>query len=102
MEINIQSIHFKADQKLIDYITKKLHKLSTFHENIIDAQVYLKVEHASDNNNKILEVKLNVYGNAIFVEEHCRTFECAIDLAYEALRQQLVKYKDKLKATSAH
>lgn len=98
MEINIQSIHFKADQKLIDYISRKLEKLSTFYENIIDAQVYLKVENAADNNNKTLEVKLNVNSNSIFVEEHCRTFECAIDMAIESLKSQLKKHKAKVAA----
>lgn len=95
MEINIQSVNFTADQKLIDYITKRLNKLTTFYDGIVDAIVYLKVENVSDNNNKILEVKLNVSQQVLFVAERCRTFECAIDLAAESLKVQLKKYKDK-------
>ncbi|MGV3598908.1 MAG: ribosome hibernation-promoting factor, HPF/YfiA family [Bacteroidota bacterium] len=100
MQIMIQSIHFDADRKLIAYIQKRLEKLLTFYDNIIDASVYLKVEKSGDNNNKTLEVKLNVQNQTLFCEEHCRTFECAIDLAVESLKMQLKKYKDKLRAVN--
>jgi len=100
MEITIQSINFNADQKLLDYITKKIQKLSTFYDGIVDAIIYLKVENDSQNNNKNLEVKLNVYHQTLFCSEKCRTFECAIDLAFESLKVQLKKYKEKTLATS--
>ncbi|MDX5321342.1 MAG: ribosome-associated translation inhibitor RaiA [Bacteroidota bacterium] len=95
MEINIQSINFTADQKLIEYIEKRLKKLTTFYDGIVDANVYLKVENVSNNNNKLLEVKLNVFHQTLFCSEQCRTFECAIDLAFESLKVQLKKYKEK-------
>lgn len=100
MQILIQSIHFTADQKLIDYINKRLEKLLTFHDNIIDANVYLKVENVTDEKNKTLEVKLNVQNQTLFCEEHCQTFECAIDMAVESLKMQLKKYKSKLRAVN--
>jgi len=95
MEINIQSIHFTADQKLIDYISKRINKLTTFYDGIVDANIYLRVENVSTNNNKLLEVKLNVFHQTLFCSEQCRTFECAIDLAFESLKVQLKKYKEK-------
>lgn len=95
MEINIQSINFTADQKLIEYINKRLAKLKTFYEGILDATVYLKVVNDTHNNNKFLEVKMNVSHQTLFCSEQCRTFECAIDLAFESLKVQLVKYKEK-------
>ena len=99
MEINIQSINFDADQKLLDYITKKITKLNTFYVGIINVMVYLKLEHDSEHkNNKTLEAKLNVHNQTLFCSEHCRTFECAIDLAVESLKVQLKKYKEKTTA----
>ena len=95
MEITIQSINFTADQKLIDYINKRIQKLTTFYDGIVDADIYLKVENDSQNNNKHLEVKLNVSHQTLFCSEQCRTFECAIDLAFESLKVQLKKYKEK-------
>ena len=44
MIINTTSIHFDADQKLLDYIEKKTTKLDQFFDRIIDAQVFLKLE----------------------------------------------------------
>lgn len=95
MEITIQSINFSADQKLLDYIGKKVQKLATYYDGIVDSLVYLKVENDARNNNKILEVKLNVQSQSLFCRERCRTFECAIDLAFESLKVQLRKYKEK-------
>ncbi len=98
MQIEIQSIHFDADQKLLDYITKRIEKLQTFYDGIIDATVYLKVDKSSDKTNKTLEIKLNVLNQTLFCEEHCTTFECAADLAIESLKVQLKRYKDKVLA----
>ena len=95
MEITIQSINFTADQKLLDYISKKVQKLNTFYDGIVDAIVYLKVVNDSQNNNKLLEVKLNVSNQTLFCSERCRTFECAIDFAVESIKVQLKKYKYK-------
>ena len=95
MQIEIQSIHFTADQKLIDYVTRKVEKLQTFYEGIVDALVYLRVDKDTSKNNKTLEIKLNVMNQTLFSEEHCKTFECAADLAVEALKVQLKKYKGK-------
>lgn len=95
MKINFQYTNFKADQKLLDFITKKITKLETFYDRIIDASVYLKVEKVIDKDNKLVEVKLNVANNVIFAEQKSRTFEAATDLLIEALKSQLIKYKER-------
>ncbi|MDP9229863.1 MAG: HPF/RaiA family ribosome-associated protein, partial [Bacteroidota bacterium] len=35
MNVNIQTVHFDADDKLVNYVNRKLEKLSTFHDRII-------------------------------------------------------------------
>lgn len=99
MEIQFQSTNFKADKKLLDLIEQKLKKLEHYYDKIIDASVYMKVQKSDDKVNKILEIKVNVSNSTLFVEEHDRTFENAIDKAEDALRAQLMKYKQK--ATNA-
>ncbi len=42
MHVEIQSIHFKADHKLVEYIEKKLSKLEQFSDAIVDSQVFFK------------------------------------------------------------
>src|ERR1700756_1619381 len=95
MKITVQSIHFTADRKLLDFIQKKADKLDTFYDQIISGEVYLKLENVEDEANKITEIKLLLPGNQIFAKEKCKTFEEATDLAIESLRKQIEKHKQK-------
>jgi putative sigma-54 modulation protein len=96
MKLQIQSIHFDADVKLIDFIQKKLDKLDTFYDRIISGEVFLKLEKNEEKANKIVQIKLNVPGNDILVKEQAASFEEAVDLAYENLKRQLQKTKEKM------
>lgn len=95
MKITVQSIHFTADQKLLDFIQKKADKLETFFDKIVSGEVYLKLENVEDEANKISEIKLTLPGLQMFAKEQCKTFEEATDLAVESLRKQIDKYKTK-------
>ncbi len=96
MDIQFQTINFKADKKLIDLITVKLNKLKHYYDKIIDASVYLKVQKADDKDNKTIEIKLNVSNSTLFVEEKDSTFENALDKAEDSIKSQLLKYKEKI------
>ena len=65
MKVQIQSIHFDADEKLIDFIQKKLDKLDTYYDRTIDAEVILKLNNEGIEN-KTVEIKLNVPGGQLF------------------------------------
>ena len=39
MKITVQSIHFNADKGLLEFIQKKVDKLETFYDNIINGEV---------------------------------------------------------------
>jgi len=95
MKIRVQSIHFSADKKLLEFIQKKVDKLDQFFDQIISGEVYLKLENVEDEANKISEIKLIVPGLTMFAKEQCKTFEEATDLAIESLRKQITKHKDK-------
>lgn len=98
MKISVQSIHFTADRKLLDFIQKKVDKLEQFFDQIISGEVYLKLENVEDEENKISEIKLNVPGLTLFAKEKCKSFEEATDLAIESLKKQITKHKDKTRA----
>ncbi len=98
MNINVSAIHFTADQKLIDFATKKTNKLDTFFDGIISAEVILKVLKPEMSNNKVAEIKLSIPSNDyLFAKKQADTFEEAIDLSVDALKKQLSKFKEKLK-----
>ncbi len=97
MKLQIQSIHFDADNRLLEFIQKKLDKLDTFFDRILDGEVYLRLdkgEHSKDN--KIVEVKINLPGTTLFAKEQNETFEAATDEVAESLKQQIKKYKERL------
>jgi len=96
MKISVQSIHFNADRKLLAFIQKKADKLDQFFDQIISAEVYLKLEKTEDEFNKILEIKLSLPGNMLFTKQQCKSFEEAADLAIESLRRQVDRHKSKL------
>lgn len=95
MKLQTHSVHFDADQKLIDFIQKKTNKLETFYDRIIDGEVFLKLEPGEANDNKAVEIKLNIPGNQLFAKEKEDSFEAATDKAVNALKKQLLKHKEK-------
>ena len=95
MKLKIHSIHFDADQKLVDFVQEKVDKLDHFFDKIIDGEVFLRLDKASNNENKIAEIRLNVPGSNLFAKKQSKSFEESTDSAVEALRRQLKKYKEK-------
>jgi putative sigma-54 modulation protein len=97
MKINISSIHFKADQKLEDFVQEKVERLSAIYDGVIGSEVTLKIDKNKVTENKVAEIKLIIRGNDLFAKKQCKSFEEATDSAVEALRKQLKKYKEKIK-----
>lgn len=98
MQIQVHSIHFDADEKLINFIEEKLEKLTQFHDHIIGGEVFLRLENADNKENKVAEIKLLVPGKDLFAKRQCKSFEEATDDAVEALRRQINKHKEKLRS----
>ena len=95
MKLQIHSIRFDSDYKLIKLIKRKLVKLEKFYNRIIDGEVFLKIENNESRINKIIEIKLNIPGDQLFVKERERSFEIGANEATEALRRQIKKFKEK-------
>jgi len=96
MTINIQSVHFDADGKLLNFVNEKVEKLNTFYDGIINSEITLRLDKSSTTDNKISEIKMLGKGLEFFAKKQCTTFEEATDLACEALKTQIKKHKDKL------
>lgn len=97
MKINTQSVHFDADVKLLEFLEKKVSKLDQFCDTIINADVILKLEKTGQVQDKIAEIIVNVPGSVLVAKESCKTFEESIDLCVEALKRQVLKYKERLR-----
>ena len=98
MKVNLQSVNFNTDQKLVNFIQEKLDKLEQHFSRIIYADVFLKVINTSGKENKITEILLSVPGDEFIIKKTAKTFEAGVDEGVTSLERQLRKRKEKLKA----
>ena len=97
MNIQIHSVRFDADKKLIDFVHQKLEKLTQFDEEIVNAEVYLRLDKDQERENKISEIKLELPGGPLFARKQSKTFEEATDEAIDALKKQITRHKQKMR-----
>ncbi|WP_212006562.1 ribosome hibernation-promoting factor, HPF/YfiA family [Chitinophaga sp. HK235] len=96
MNVQIQTVHFDADSKLIDHVNKKLQKLNTFYDRIISVDVFLKLDNlAHQVKDKIAEIRVRIPRQDLFVKHESKSFEESFDLAFDSLVNQVKKQKEK-------
>ena len=96
MKVSIQSLNFNAAVKLLNFTEKKVASLTKFHDKILKAEVFFKIENSSDKENKITEIKINIPGNELVVKKQFKSFEEGISIGVETLKRRLKKSKEKL------
>lgn len=97
MDIKVNAVRFDADKKLVTFINKKVEKLDLFFDGIVLAEVFLRIENVQDEENKLVEIRLSIAGNDLFVKKQSNTFEDAVSQSVESLSRQLTRYKEKLR-----
>ena len=97
MKTTINAIKFDADRKLVLFVQNKVKKLSKFYDEILAAEVFLKLDNTPDTDNKTVERKIEIPGNSLFSRKQSKTFEESTDLAIDALKLQLIKHKEKMR-----
>jgi putative sigma-54 modulation protein len=99
MNVNIQTVHFDADSKLLELIEKKISKLSQFHERITKVSIYLKLDNIVHSiKDKIVEIKVIIPRHEFFVKQSSKSFEESFDVAMDAVITQIKKKKERLAA----
>lgn len=98
MNITIQAVHFDADIKLKELINQKLSKLVKFYNEILNVDVFLKLENSGQVRDKIVELKAGLPGNTIVVTATGKSFEASLDEANEIIIRQLKRHKEKMRA----
>jgi putative sigma-54 modulation protein len=97
MNIQIHSVKFDADKKLLDFITQKVNKLSQFSNEIIAVEVYLRLIKDQEKENKLTEIRVEYPRGPLFAKKQSKTFEEATDNVIEALKKQITRQKDKMR-----
>lgn len=93
MKISINSVHFKADKKLEDFITQKVEKLCSKYPDVIGSEVNLKLDNTDTPENKIVDIRIMIRGNDLYASKESKSFEEATDNAIDALKKQMEKSK---------
>jgi putative sigma-54 modulation protein len=100
MKLEMNYVNNDRSDALSAFIQKKLDKLETFYDGVIDGEVYIKSEKGAEpKKSKIIEIRLNVPGTSLFATSADESFEAATDGAVEALRRQIKKFKEKNNVT---
>lgn len=99
MNVHIQSLHFDADSKLVEYVNSKVEKLNQFHDRIIKVDVFLKLDNVVHKiKDKVAEIRVHVPKADFFVMASSKSFEASFDEAFEAIVNQIKRKKQKMAA----
>ncbi len=99
MNVNIQTVHFDADTKLVEHINAKIEKITQFHDRVTKVDVYLKLDNIVHQiKDKVAEIKVHIPGHDLFVKQSSKSFEESFDGALNSVINQIKKKKDKLAA----
>ncbi len=93
MEIRVQSLKFNADQKLLDYVEKKVSRLERFDDGITSVEVALSLLEKPEN--KSVKLQARVPGGNLVIERTAKTFEEAVTEAVDVMKEKLVRNKEK-------
>ena len=91
--INVKSLKFDADEKLLDYIDKKVGKVEKFFDNMGDIDVTLSL--LPDAENKCVKLQTHMPGEDLVIERQAHSFEEAVTDAADALKEKIVRTKEK-------
>ncbi|MFA6593268.1 MAG: HPF/RaiA family ribosome-associated protein [Bacteroidales bacterium] len=94
MEINVKSLKFDADQKLLDYVQKKVSRLERFYDGIQSVDVTLSLLNGQDN--KCAKLQTRVLGQDIMITRSAKSFEDALSASVDAMKENITRAKEKV------
>ena len=97
MNIQIHSVKFDADRKLLNFINQKVNKLKQFSNDIIAVEVYLRLDKDQEKENKLVEIRIEYPRGPLFAKKQSKTFEESTDNVIEALKKQITRQKEKMR-----
>ena len=96
MTVNIQTVHFEADSKLLEHVNKKLQKITNYHDKIIKVDVFLKLDNVVHQiKDKVAEIRVKVPRHEFFVKQTSKSFEESFDSALDSMIIQIKRTKEK-------
>ena len=98
--INVKSLKFDAAKDLLDYVEKKVGKVEKFFDNLGDIDVTLSLSPEPENKcvrlqTKCVRLQTRFPGEDLVIERHAHTFEEAVTEAADAMKEKIVRVKEK-------
>ena len=91
--INVKSLKFDADEKLLAFVEKKVGKVEKFFDNLGDIDVTLSL--SPDPENKVVRLQTRFPGEDLVIERNAKTFEEAVTEATDAMKEKIVRAKER-------
>ena len=96
MNVQIQSVKFDADKRLVEFVNAKMAKLDRFAERSTGAEVILKLDKDHEKGNKFATITLHMpHGEDLVACHQSKAFGRSVDEAIDALKRQLDNFKAK-------
>lgn len=92
MQVNVTGHHIEVTPALRDYVNDKMERISRHFDNVISANVVLKVE----RHNHEAEATIQAPKRSLFANQTSDDMYAAIDGLVDKLDKQVRRYKDKL------
>ena len=93
MEIRVKSLKFNADQKLLDFVQKKVSRLSKFSDNLDGIDVTLSLLKEPENKN--VKIQTRAYGQDLLIERNSSSFEDAVSAAVDLMKEKIIRTKER-------
>jgi putative sigma-54 modulation protein len=94
MTIEIHAEQIKEEEKLVDFIKEKLMALSHLHHHISRAEVYLHEYKELRKENKVCEIRLDIFGGTLYVRRESGQYKKS---ATEVLKELKKLVKEQVK-----
>jgi len=95
MNVAVHSVHFKASNRLLEYVQSKVETVTKVSNRVNKATVFLRLDNNHVYENKIAEVCIHLPGQEVVVKKEAKTFEKSVSLAMNALRRIVKRNKGK-------
>ncbi|MBX2940237.1 MAG: ribosome-associated translation inhibitor RaiA [Ferruginibacter sp.] len=99
MNVNIQTVHFDADGKLLEFIQRRIEKIKQFHDRVTHIDVFLKLDNIVHQiKDKVVEIRVSIPRHEFFVKQTSKSFEESFDNALDSMITQIKRKKERLAA----
>lgn len=96
MEIKLKTLKFDADQKLVDYVDKKVSRLERFFPAGSETAAEVTLSLGKNPENKEAQIQIHIPGQDLVIERQATTFEQAVTDGVDAMKEKLTRAKEKL------